>query len=278
MSKESTGEVYIEAGKVDREYWKDLWRFRELFYFLTWRDIKVRYKQTAIGVVWALLQPFLTMVIFTIVFGKMAKMPSDGGAPYAIMVFSALLPWKLFANSLSASSNSVIGNGSLISKIYFPRMIIPVSSIITSFVDFAISFAILIAIAIYYQFVPSLNIFFLPVFILLAAMASLGIGLVVSALNVNYRDFKYIIPFVVQMGVYVSPVGFSSSVVPEKWRLLYSLNPLVGVIDGFRWCILGDNVSFYMPSLYVSIAVISVFVLIGIKVFRSMEKTFADAI
>lgn len=270
--------IVIESGKADREYWKDIWRFRELFYFLTWRDVKVRYKQTAIGLIWALLRPFLTMIVFTIIFGNIANMPSDGNAPYAIMVFAALLPWQLFANSLSASSNSVVGNANLISKIYFPRMIVPASSIVTSFVDFAISFIILIGMMIYFQFIPSINVIYLPLFVLLAVMTAFGAGLVVSALNVHYRDFKYIIPFVVQMGLYISPVGFSSSVVPEKWKLLYSLNPMVGVIDGFRWCILGQDVSFYIPGLIASVVISLLLMIIGIKTFRSMEKTFADAI
>jgi len=270
--------IIIESGKADKEYWKDIWRFRELFYFLTWRDVKVRYKQTAIGLIWALIRPFLTMIVFTVIFGKMANLPADGNAPYAIMVFAALLPWQLFANSLSSSSNSVVNSANLISKIYFPRMIIPASSIVTSFVDFAISFIILIGMMIYFQFVPSINVIYLPLFVLLAVMTAFGVGLVVSALNVHYRDFKYIIPFVVQMGLYISPVGFSSSVVPEKWKLLYSLNPIVGVIDGFRWCILGENVTFYIPGLIASIVISIVMMVIGIKTFRSMEKTFADAI
>ena len=270
--------IIIESGKADKEYWKDIWRFRELFYFLTWRDVKVRYKQTAIGLIWALIRPFLTMIVFTVIFGKMANLPADGNAPYAIMVFAALLPWQLFANSLFSSSNSVVNSANLISKIYFPRMIIPASSIVTSFVDFAISFIILIGMMIYFQFVPSINVIYLPLFVLLAVMTAFGVGLVVSALNVHYRDFKYIIPFVVQMGLYISPVGFSSSVVPEKWKLLYSLNPIVGVIDGFRWCILGENVTFYIPGLIASIVISIVMMVIGIKTFRSMEKTFADAI
>jgi lipopolysaccharide transport system permease protein len=270
--------IVLEIGKVDKEYWKDIWRFRELFYFLTWRDIKVRYKQTVIGLIWALIRPFLTMVVFTIIFSKVANMPSEGTAPYSIMVFAALLPWQLFSHSLTSSSNSVIGSANLISKIYFPRMIIPASSIITSLVDFAISFVMLIGMMIYYQFVPSLNVIYLPFFVLLAVMTAFGFGLIVSSLNVHYRDFKYIVPFAIQMGLYISPVGFSSSVVPEKWKLLYSLNPIVGVIDGFRWCILGENVTFYVPSLVTSLVISVVMMLIGIKTFRSMEKTFADAI
>jgi len=227
--------LIIEAGRTEKHYWKDIWRYRELFYFLAWRDILVRYKQTALGVIWALLRPFLTMVVFTIVFGKLGKFPSDG-APYAVMVFAAMLPWQFFSNSLSEASNSMIGNANLISKVYFPRLIVPSSAVITSFVDFLISGAILIGLMVWYGFMPGWRILTLPLFISIAFAASMGIGLWLTALNVKYRDFRYVVPFIVQFGLYVSPVGFSSSIIPEKWRLLYSLNPMVGVIDGFRWC------------------------------------------
>ena len=239
--------LHIEAGRTEAQYWRDLWRYRELFYFLAWRDILVRYKQTVIGIAWALIRPFLTMVVFTIVFGNLAKLPSKG-APYPILVFSAMLPWQFFANSLSESSNSLITNANLISKVYFPRLVVPTSAVVVSFVDFLISGLILIGLMAWYDFVPSWRIVTLPVFIAIAFVASMGAGLWLCSLNVQYRDFRYIVPFIVQFGLYISPVGFSSGIVPENWRLLYSLNPMVRVIDGFRWAILGDSSQIYLPS------------------------------
>lgn len=277
MGAEQQWDIHIEKGRSEKNYWRDLWRFRELFYILSWRDIKVRYKQTVIGAAWALIRPMLMMIIFTFVFSKVAKLPSEANAPYALLVFCGLLPWQFFANSLSEASNSLVGNTNLITKVYFPRMIIPASAVITSFVDFAITFCLLVLMMVWYQFVPSLNIFFLPAFLLLAFGASFGVGLYLTALNVKYRDFKYIIPFVVQFGLYVSPVGFSSNIVPEKWRLLYSLNPMVGVIDGFRWCILGEN-NLRIESILISLVVTVLFLLFGIRYFRKTEKTFADNI
>jgi len=217
--------LVIEPGRTEKNYWGDLWRYRELFLVLAWRDISVRYKQTIIGILWAIIRPFLTMVVFTVIFGRIAKLPSDGNTPYALMVFAAMLPWTLFSNALSESSNSLIVNASLIGKVYFPRLIIPAATQVTAFIDFLISFIILVGMMIYYQFAPEWQILLLPLFIILALLASLGPGLWITALNVKYRDFRYIIPFVVQFGLYVSPVGFSSKVVPEQWRLLYSLNP-----------------------------------------------------
>jgi lipopolysaccharide transport system permease protein len=245
---------------------------------LAWRDISVRYKQTAIGVVWAVLRPFLTMVVFTVIFGRVAKLPSDGNAPYALMVFAAMLPWSLFSTSLGEASNSLIGNANLISKVYFPRLIVPTATVVTAFVDFLISFIILLGLMVYYQFAPGWNMLLLPPFILLALLASLGPGLWTAALNVKYRDFRYVIPFIVQFGLYVSPVGFSSSVIPHQLRLLYSLNPLVGVIDGFRWCILGGESATYWPGFGLSLFVVAFFLWLGISQFRKMEKTFADLI
>src|SRR5438034_4951423 len=250
-------EIVIEAGRTEKNYWADLWRYRELFLILAWRDVAVRYKQTIIGVAWAIIRPFLTMVVFTVIFGSVAGLASEGGAPYPLMVFAAMLPWSLFSTALGEASNSLIGNERLISKVYFPRLIIPTATVVTSFVDFLISFVILVGLMVYYHFVPSWNILTLPFFILMALLASLGPGLWITALNVKYRDFRYVIPFLVQFGLYVSPVGFSSSVVPEKWRLLYSLNPLVGVIDGFRWSILGAASPIYWPSFASSIAVVA---------------------
>lgn len=271
-------EIVIEAGRTEKNYWADLWRYRELFLILAWRDISVRYKQTIIGILWAILRPFLTMVVFTVIFSKIAKLPSDGNAPYALMVFAAMLPWTLFASALAESSNSLIDNTNLISKVYFPRLIMPAASQITAFVDFLISFIILIGMMIYYQFAPGWHMLLLPFFIILALLASLGPGLWITALNVKYRDFRYIIPFFVQFGLYVSPVGFSSNVVPEKWRLIYSLNPVVGIIDGFRWCILGGNSPIYLPGFLLSLAIITFFLWLGVSRFRRMEKTFADII
>lgn len=270
--------LIIEPGMSERHYWRDLWRYRELFFVLAWRDVSVRYKQSIFGLAWALVRPFLTMVVFTVVFSKVAKLPAEGAAPYALMVFAGLLPWQFFASALTDSSNSLIGNANLISKVYFPRLIVPTAAVVASFVDFLISFIILIALMLWYQFLPGWQMFTLPLFVMMAFMASLGPGLYIAALNVKYRDFRYIIPFVVQLGLYVSPVGFSSSVVPEEWRLLYALNPMVGVIDGFRWAILGSESSLYLPSLLISWILIAFFLWLGIRQFRKMEKSFADLI
>lgn len=268
----------IEAGQANRSYWRDLWRFRELFLFLTWRDILVRYKQTVFGILWSVLRPLMTMLVFTFVFEKVAKLPSEGDVPYALLVFAAILPWQMFSNALQESSNSLIGNEGLISKVYFPRIILPVSSIITSAVDFFISFAIFLAMMLFLGVGFHLQILLLPFFVILSLLTAIGAGLIISALNVSFRDFRYIIPFIVQFGLYVSPVGFSSAIVPEKWRLLYSLNPMVGVIDGFRWCLLGENVEFYWPGFLTSIAVVIVLLYSGLKIFRRMERGFADKI
>ena len=269
--------IIIEPGRTERNYWQDLWRYRELFYILSWRDIKVRYKQTVIGAAWGILRPLLTMIVFTVVFSRIAQLPTEGTAPYAILVYAAMLPWQFFANALSEASNSLIGNANLITKVYFPRLIIPVSSVITSFVDFAISFALLFVLMAWYGYAPSWNIFFLPGFIVLAFFTAFGIGLYLTALNVKYRDFRYIIPFIVQFGLYISPVGFSSRVVPEHWRWLYNLNPMVGVIDGFRWCILGES-ALNTNSALTAVLISTLFTWIGIRYFRKMEKGFADVI
>jgi lipopolysaccharide transport system permease protein len=271
-------QIIIEAGRAEKNYWRDLWRYRELFQVLAWRDISVRYKQTVIGVAWAVIRPFLTMVVFTIIFGKIAKLPSEGTAPYALLVFAGMLPWTFFSTALAEASNSLIGNANLISKVYFPRLIVPTATVVVALVDFLFSFTVLAAMMVWYQFLPGWQILLLPLFILLAFLASLGPGLWITALNVKYRDFRYIIPFLVQFGLYISPVGFSSSVVPEKWRLLYSLNPMVGVIDGFRWCILRGESPIYWPGFYLSLGVTAFFLWLGIRQFRKMEKTFADLI
>jgi lipopolysaccharide transport system permease protein len=269
--------LVIEAGRTERQYWQDLWRYRELFYFLAWRDILVRYKQTAIGIAWALIRPFLTMVVFTVVFGQLAKLPSQG-APYPILVFSAMLPWQFFSNSLSESSNSLISNANLISKVYFPRLIVPSSAVVVSFVDFLISGMILLGLMAWYNFVPSWRILTLPLFICIAFAASMGAGLWLASLNVKYRDFRYIVPFIVQFGLYISPVGFSSSIVPEQWRFIYSLNPMVGVIDGFRWAILGSESKLYLPGFALSLVLVFLLFVSGVWYFRKMERTFADVI
>ncbi|MBV8224409.1 MAG: ABC transporter permease [Verrucomicrobia bacterium] len=270
-------ELLIEPGRIEKNYWRDLWRYRELFYILAWRDLSVRYKQTVIGVIWAILRPFLAMVIFTVVFGRIAKMPSNG-IPYPILVFAAMLPWQFFANSLSEASQSLIVNTNLISKVYFPRLIIPAGAVITSLVDLLISAALLGVLMIWFRFLPDWRVLTLPLFTLMAFLAALGPGLLVTALNVKYRDFRYVIPFVVQFGLFISPVGFSSQVIPENWRLVYSLNPLVGVIDGFRWAICRGASPFYWPSFALSVLVVIIFLFIGIWYFRSTEKTFADVI
>jgi lipopolysaccharide transport system permease protein len=278
MSDRHQTELIIEAGRSETQYWKDLWRYRELFYFLAWRDILVRYKQTAIGMAWALIRPFLTMIVFTVVFGSIAKLPSQGNAPYPILVFAAMLPWQFFANALAECSNSLIGNANLISKIYFPRLIVPSSAVVVSFVDFLISGIILLALMAWYNFVPDWRIITLPLFILLAFAAAIGAGLWLAALNVKYRDFRYIVPFIVQFGLYISPVGFSSSVIPQNWRLIYSLNPMVGVIDGFRWAIIGGKSQIYWPGFALSLGLVAILLVSGVLYFRKMERTFADVI
>jgi lipopolysaccharide transport system permease protein len=269
--------LVIEAGRAERHYWKDLWRYRELFYFLAWRDILVRYKQTVIGLAWALIRPFLTMVVFVVLFSKLIKLPSEG-VPYPILVFAALLPWQFFSNAFTEAGNSLISNANMISKVYFPRLVVPASAVIVSFVDFLISGIILVGLMLWYGFATDWRIVTLPLFILIAFAVAMGAGLWIAALNVKYRDFRYIIPFVVQFGLYVSPVGFSSTIVPEQWRLLYSLNPMVGVIDGFRWAILGGNSQLYWPGFLLSLFLVILILITGIYYFRKTEKSFADII
>lgn len=276
MMSKKKNTLVIESGRTAAKYWRDLWRYRELFYFLAWRDILVRYKQTVIGVAWALIRPLLTMVVFSIVFGKLAKLPSEG-APYPLLVFAGMLPWQLFANALGECSNSLIENANLVSKVYFPRLIVPVSAVIVSFVDFMFSGIILLGLMIWFDFLPSWKIITLPIFVAVTFMASVGGGLWLAALNVKYRDFRYIVPFIIQFGLYISPVGFTSSIVPEKWRLLYSLNPMVGAIDGFRWAIL-EGSDFYLPGFLLSCLLVVFLLITGVQYFRRMERTFADII
>lgn len=278
MNQLKLRETIIGPRTINKQYWKDLWDYRELFYFLAWRDIKVRYKQTVIGIAWAVIRPFLAMIVFSFIFGNLAGLPSEEGVPYPVMVFAALLPWHFFANSLSASSNSLIGNANLISKVYMPRLILPASSVVVNLVDFIISFGIMAIVMVYYRFVPDWKILVLPLFLLMAFLAAYGFSIWFGALNVRYRDFRYIVPFIVQFGLYISPVGFTSSVIPEKWRLLYSINPMVGVIDGFRWAILGGDVSIYWPGFVVSVVLLLVVFITGLLYFRRTEKTFADVI
>ncbi len=271
-------DVVIEAGRGFKNYWTDLWRYRELFYFLAWRDIVVRYKQTVIGIAWALIRPFLTMVVFTIVFNKIAKFESPGSIPYPLLVFAAMLPWQFFSTALSESSNSLIGNANLISKVYFPRLIIPAGSVITSFVDFLITLGLMAAMMVWFGFLPDWRVITLLPFIALAFGSALGTGLWLCALNVKYRDFRYVVPFIVQLGLYISPVGFTSDNIPQQWRLLYACNPMVGVIEGFRWALLRGEPALWWPSVWTSVVLTTVLCLSGIWYFRRMERTFADVI
>ena len=270
--------LVIEAGRAERHYWLDLLRYRELFYVLAWRDLSVRYKQTVIGVLWALIRPFLTMLVFTIIFGRVARLPTDGNVPYALMVFAGILPWTLFSTGLSEGSNSLINDANLITKVYFPRLIVPTARVVVAFVDFLISFFILVLLMAWYEFLPDWRVVILPLFALFAFFASIGPALLCASLNVKYRDFRYIVPFIVQFALYVSPVGFSSNVVSAQWRLIFSLNPMVGVIDGFRWCIFGTQSELYPPGLLVSVGVAALFLFFGVFQFRKTEKSFADLI
>jgi lipopolysaccharide transport system permease protein len=275
-------DLWIEAGRSEKHYWRDLWRFRELFLVLAWRDVAVRYKQTAAGAGWAIVQPFLSMVIMTVIFGRVAGLPSEGTAPYAIMVFAGLLPWQFFANALTLASQSLVSNANLISKVYFPRMIVPVSSVVVSFVDFLISALILVALMVWYHFLPTWRILVLPVLVLWAIVAALGPGLIITALMVRYRDFRFVVPFIVQFGLYVSPVAYSSQVIRDKfgvgWFLAYSLNPMVGVIDGFRWAILGGSVELFWPGIVMSLILTILLFAAAIVYFRKTERAFADVI
>jgi homopolymeric O-antigen transport system permease protein len=271
-------EILIEPGKNLKGYWRELVAYRELFIFLVWRDVLVRYKQTVLGVAWSLLRPLLTMVVFSVVFGRLATFPTEGGAPYPILVFTALLPWQLFAGALSDSSNSLIGNASLISKVYFPRLLIPASAVLVSLVDFLVSFVLLGGMMVWYGCLPGWRILALPLFLLMALAVAVSIGLWTSALTVRYRDFRFIVPFVLQIGLYLSPVGFSSRIIPEGWRWLYALNPMVAVIDGFRWALLKDAPPLYMPAMFNAVGFTFLVTLTGYVYFRRTERRFADVI
>jgi lipopolysaccharide transport system permease protein len=270
-------ELWIEADHSNLHYWQDLWHFRELFYFLAWRDLAVRYKQTAIGVAWSIIQPLLTMIIFVVVFNRIAHM-SSASAPYPILVFTALLPWTFFTTGLTQAASSMVANANMVSKVYFPRLVLPTGSVIVALADFAISFVILVVLMIVLRFAPTPRIALLPVFLILAIVATLGPGLWFSALTVKYRDFRYVIPFAVQAGTYISPVGFSSSVIPGPWRLLYSVNPMVGVIDGFRWCVIGGANGLSLINMGASVLTTLVIFVTGLRYFRRTERTFADVI
>ena len=269
--------ITIEAGKTERHYLRDIWRYRELFYFLAWRDILVRYKQTAIGIIWAVLRPLLMMAVFTLVFGKVAKLPSEG-VPYALLVFTGLLPWHFFASAFSEAANSLIENEKMITKVYFPRLIIPTSAVIASILDLVISGGLLLALMLLYGIMPDWRIIALPLFAALVFTAAIGVGVWLAALNVKYRDFRYVITFMMQAGLYISPVGFSSQLFPDGWRLLFYLNPITGVIDGFRWALLSGKPDLYAPGLLLSGLVSVMLVIGGVYYFRKTEKTFADVI
>ena len=271
-------QLVIEPGFASANYWRDLWRYRELFAILAWRDVAVQYKQTVIGAAWAVIRPLLTMLVFTGVFGNLAQLPSEGDTPYPVMVMAGMLPWFLFSTMLGNGSNSLVQNSNLISKVYFPRLIVPVASSFVALVDFAITFVLLLIMMVVLRALPDWRILLLPVFIILAIVTALGPALIMAALNVKYRDFRFVVPFVVQFGMYVSPVGFSSAVIPEQWRLLYSMNPVVGVIDGFRWCLLGGSTPIYLPGFFLSLGVAALLFWIGVRSFRATEKTFADLV
>jgi len=277
MQKTDEFEFTIESGRTERHYWIDLWRYRELFYILAWRDIAVRYKQTIIGIIWAVIRPLLTMIIFVVIFGKIAKLPSED-VPYPIFVFAAMLPWTFFAAAFSEAGNSLVGNANLISKVYFPRLIIPAASIIVSVIDFLFAFVILIVLMFWYDYTPTWHILTIPLFLMLGFFAAFGSGLFIASLNVKYRDFKFIIPFVVQLGLYISPVAYSTTLIPEKYQLLYFLNPMVAVIDGFRWSVSGGKTTFNIMELMMSLIIVTMLCIFGIIYFRKTEKMFADVI
>jgi len=273
MTKSAT---IIDAKSSQARYWLDLWTYRDLLYFLSWRDILVRYKQTVIGVAWAVIRPLLTMLIFTFIFGRVAKLPSE--VPYPVLVFAAMLPWYFFSTAFSEAGNSLITNSNMISKVYFPRLIIPVSTVAVALVDLAISFVVMFGLMLWFGVWPTWRLLLLPVFVILAALAALGPGLWFAALNVRYRDFRYIVPFITQLGLYISPVGFSSAIIPPQWRLLYSLNPMVSVIEGFRWSLLGTATPVEPSAIALSVMIVVLLLVSGLWYFRKTEDTFADVI
>lgn len=267
--------LVLEQGRAERHYWRDLWAYRELFAILAWRDVAVRYKQTVIGVAWAVLRPLMTMVVFTVVFGRLAHLPSQG-TPYPVMVFAGMLPWFLFSTILSEASTSMVGNAHLVGKVYFPRLIIPASAAVVAIFDFLLNLVILLGLMLWFGLMPSWRLLLLPVFVALAILTSLGPAFLIAALNVKYRDFRYVIPFLLQFGLYISPVGFSSAIVPEHWRFWYNLNPVVGIINGFRWCVLGLDSQIYLPGFALSLCIVAGLLWVGIGYFRQTERSFAD--
>lgn len=270
--------LVIEPDRAEWNYWRDLWQFRELLVILAWRDVAVRYKQTAVGIAWAVIRPLLTVIVFTVVFGRVAGLPSEGAAPYAVLVATGMLPWFLMSGIVTEASQSLVANGNLIGKVYFPRLIVPMAATAVSVVDFLVNLGMLALVLAWFGFVPSWKLVFLPFVVLLAIAAGLGPAILLAALNVRYRDFRYVIPFVVQFGLYVSPVGFSSAVIPEEWRLLYGLNPAVGVIDGFRWCVIGGESRLDGPGLLLNLVTVIGLAWIGVRHFRRTERSFADVI
>ena len=270
--------LIIERGRADAHYWRDLWRYRELFDVLVWRDLAIRYKETTFGVLWALGRPFLTMLALSIVFGKFAKLPSDGNVPYPLLVLVGMLVWIFFSAAIVEATSSLAKDAGLITKVYFPRLIVPSAAVAVNFVDFLISFATLAALMIWYRLVPGWQILILPFFVLLLFLITLGPSLWLTALNIKYRDFRIVIPFIVQFGLYISPVGYSSNIVPEQWRLLFSLNPIVGIIDGFRWCLFSGQGGLYLPGVCWSVGVTMFLLWFGIRQFRKVEKQFADLV
>lgn len=274
----TTHTLVIEAGRAERHYWRDLWRYRELLAVLAWRDVSVRYKQTVIGLAWVVVQPLASVLVFTVIFGKLAKLPAPAGVPYALMVFAGLLPWQLMSSSLNGAANSLIGNSGLISKVYFPRLVVPCAAVVVCFVDFAVALVVFALMMAWYGLLPPPQVLLLPVFLLLAFLAAIGPGLLIASLNVRYRDFRHLVPFLVQFGMYLSPVAYSSTVVPEQWRTLYYLNPAASVIDGFRWCLLGGEAQVWWPGFALGCTVTALLLWVGISQFRRTERTFADMI
>lgn len=270
--------LVLEPNRVEKQYWKDLWRYRELFAILAWRDVAVRYKQTAFGVAWALIRPFLSMVVFTVIFGNLAGLPTDGDAPYAIMVFAAMLPWQFFASALGSVSGSLMNGVGLFSKVYFPRLIAPAASVITCLVDFALSFVILAILMIWYHYWPTWRLLTLPFWLLVVFCFSMGLGLLIATLMIRYRDLGFVVPFLIQIGQYISPVAYSTSIVPAKWQFVYGLNPMVGVIEGFRWAILGKSAAVNSLSISLSLLMVMGLTVAGVLRFRAVEKTFVDVI
>lgn len=271
-------EVVLEAGRTERNYWRDLWRYRELFQILAWRDFAVRYRQTFVGVAWAGLRPILTMIVLTVIFNRIAGLTSEGKAPYALMVMAGMLPWIFFSTGLADASNSLLTNTNLLTKVYFPRLILPAATILVSVVDFVIQLVLLAAMMVWYGYAPDWRILTLPLLMVMAFLAALGPALWITAISVRYRDFRFVTPFLVQFGLYVTPVGFAFSKIPAEWQTLYALNPMVGVVNAFRWAILGGDTPFYGTSVAISAGMIAVMLWIGLRQFRRLENSFADLI